>query len=159
VPSAVARRSDARQARANVRTTAVERSPLNAASTAKTAQTPGAHAGATSASSGQERDGSVMTSPTTRGRQPTTSNRLLISATYAMSKTAPNVSYRIRIGYPFSPVVAMPSTKYRWPSRKMTAIGSTDSTEPVMMSAYSALYCEMNVFNPSWMVRRSGLRR
>src|SRR5690606_22375217 len=31
---------------------------------------------------------------------------------------------------PFMPLVAMPSTKKRWPSRKMMAIGTTEITRP-----------------------------
>ena len=37
--------------------------------------------------------------------------------------------------HPFSPLVAMPSTKYRWPSRKITAIGSTEMHRAGMISA------------------------
>ena len=32
-------------------------------------------------------------------------------------------------------------------------------TDPVMINAYSALYCPTNDFRPSWIVHRSGLRR
>ncbi len=36
---------------------------------------------------------------------------------------------------PFSPLVAMPSTKYFWPSRKMIAIGMTEIVRPANSSA------------------------
>ena len=35
--------------------------------------------------------------------------------------------------YPFRPCVAMPSTKYRWPRKKMMIIGSTEITSPAMI--------------------------
>ena len=39
------------------------------------------------------------------------------------------------VDQPFSPLEAMPWTKYFWPRANTTAIGRTESTEPVMIAA------------------------
>ena len=66
--------------------------------TAKTAQSPGAQSGAVSAYRGQERAASVVNASVTSGRQPSTSSRLVTSATWIPSKTAVMVWWRERMG-------------------------------------------------------------
>ena len=127
-PSAIARRAVARQARPKV--PQHDPPPVSAGRVARPSpRTPptsaGAHSGATSAKQ-RPRAGRVGGDATEHQRQAT--ERRAAGCSRGRRRRRRRRRRRCRganrIGrHPFSPVVAMPSTKYRWPSRKMTAIG------------------------------------
>jgi len=51
--------------------------------------------------------------------------------------------------YPFTPVAAIPSTKYFCAAKNTSAKGRTDNTDPVIIYAYSescSLFCENKFF-------------
>ena len=63
-----------------------------------------------------------------------------------------NASSPALLTQPFNPVDATPSTKYFCRHKNTMITGIKDTTEPAMIRPYSAEYCPINIFSPSWIV-------